>query len=245
MEGGECSHWSAGGEPATMGDVNESPSLNDQTRPFRALVALYGLAAGVMLGGLWSLASGSGNLAFGALALGSAINVAVLLWWVSRTRRADRAAFASTQSAAEELAQGAAVGEDAIGTVVASLPARHTQVAHSVGWPPVPAGARLLVAVATSLGARRVAVLAPHGTATWRRGRAIPVVCHPLHREAAAFDARVPPRSPALAGADRAVEGAPTNSEVVGGYGVGAIVLLISATASGVLTCAVVDLLAG
>lgn len=191
--------------------------LNDIAWPTRLLVAGFGLAIGVMLGG--PLGDASTGVGVALLMVGLGLEVVVIVVFPVLLRRADRRLRRELVAASAEVAQGAVEPRPAIGRVVRRrvvdlpwwLPGR--------GGGPGPAGLTVLTAVGDG-PARRVAALVPADLGLTGVGVPALLLVHPHRPDVAVLDDRVTAAQLAAVDADPrwGSERLPTDRTVVGGY---------------------------
>ncbi|WP_137292760.1 hypothetical protein [Nocardioides dongxiaopingii] len=206
--------------------------LNDLSRPTRLLVAGFGLALGLMIGGP-GLGEGSGAswvLLFGGLL----VEVVVIGAFPALLGRAERRFRVAVDAGTGEIARGEVVPVPAAGRVVrARADRRHGWFLPVRGAGPAPSSLTVLVALADGadgVRARRVAALVPPDLDLGHGGPALLLV-HPVRRDVAVLDDRVTPDALVAVDADPrwTTQRLPTDRTVVGGY-----LALVAAAAAGV-----------
>jgi hypothetical protein len=215
--------------------------LNDLRWPVRLLVASFGLAVGVILGGPLA---GAGSAAVTLTLLGGlVVELAVMgafVTWLGRTERAFRRRVAA---ATTEIARGEVVPHDGIGRLV------RRRVVPLAAWSPArggrPEGAGLTVFTALGDGPpRRVAALVPLDLDLRDRDLPAVLLLHPEDAEVAALDDRVDHDRLVAVHADPrwAAERLPTDRTVVGGYAALLAAFAAGLVVAGAASAAVVTL---
>lgn len=191
--------------------------LNDMARPMRLLVAGFGLAIGVMLGG--PIADAGSGTAFATLMVGLLLELVVLSVFPLLIGRADKRFKAEVVAASAEIATGVVEPVPAVGRLV------RRRVAALPWWMPGHGGGhgRAALTVLTVVGdgpARRVAALVPVDLGLVTKGVPAVLLVHPVHRDVAVLDDRVTAERLSQVDADPRwdVERLPTDRTVVGGY---------------------------
>ncbi|WP_340538650.1 hypothetical protein [Nocardioides sp. GXZ039] len=198
--------------------------LNDIRWPTRALVAGFGLALGLIIGGPAFGTSGDtsdSTTAFALLFVGIAVELVVISAFPVWAGRAQRRFSAEVAAATDELAAGDVSPVPEIGRLVrARTERRHGWWLPVRGSGPAPSEIAVFVALGDE-PPRRVAALVPPDLG-FSQVRDVPAVLlvHPEHREAAVLDDRVTPDRLAEVEADPRwrTERLPSDRRVVGGY---------------------------
>lgn len=215
--------------------------LNDLRWPVRLLVASFGLAVGLILGGpLAGAGSGAVTVTLLGGLLVEVLVMAGFLLWLGRTERAFRRRVVA---ATAEIARGEVVPREAAGRLV------RRRVVPLAAWSPArggrPEGAGLTVFTALGDGPpRRVAALVPLDLDLRDRDLPAVLLLHPDEPQAAALDDRVDHERLLAVHADPrwSSERLPTDRTVVGGYAALLAAFAVGLTAGGAVSAAVVTL---
>ncbi|WP_134767526.1 hypothetical protein [Nocardioides sp. 1609] len=210
--------------------------LNDLSRPTRLLIAGFGLALGLMIGGP-SLGEGSGG-SWALLFLGLLVELGVIGAFPVLLGRAERRFRVAVDAGTAEIARGEVTPVPAAGRVVrARADTRHGWFLPVRGAGPAPSSLTVLVALGDGPRAgrdddraRRVAALVPPDL-DLGHGAPVLLLLHPGRRDVAVLDDRVAPGALAAVDADPrwTTQRLPTDRTVVGGY-----LALVAAAAVGV-----------
>ncbi|MEO9324707.1 hypothetical protein ABFT23_14530 [Nocardioides sp. C4-1] len=191
--------------------------LNDIALPTRLLVAGFGAAIGIILGGV--LVEASSGAALAMLVIGLGVEVAVLVAFPVVLRRGEQQFNEVVVAATHDIASGAVTPVPALGRVV------RRRAVRLPWWLPGRGGGddEPMMTVLTAVGdgePRRVAAVVPADLGL--EGRDVPalLMVHPQHRDVAVVDDRVTPDLLAEVDGDPrwTTEALPTDRSVVGGY---------------------------
>lgn len=191
--------------------------LNDIALPTRLLVAGFGAAIGIILGGV--LVDASSGAALAMLAIGLGVEVAVLVAFPVLLRRDERRFREVVATATQEIATGAVTPVPALGRVVRRRSVRLSW------WLPGRGGGddEPMMTVLTAVGdgePRRVAAVVPDDLGLGSRDLPALLMVHPDHRDVAVVDDRVTVDLLAQVDGDPrwTTQQLPTDRSVVGGY---------------------------
>ncbi|MDO9455050.1 hypothetical protein, partial [Nocardioides sp.] len=173
--------------------------LNDIAWPTRLMLAAFGVALGVIVGG--PVVGGAGDYAYVLLFGGIGLELVVIFWWPVVLGRAERRFRKVLVAATAEIAAGTVVPVPAIGRVV------RRRIVKLPWWMPGRGGGTgpAVVVVLTAVGdgpARRVAAVVPADLGLHLRHVPADLLVHPQHRDVAVLDDRVTRERLAVVDAD-------------------------------------------